>query len=108
VYSSFWVALIVGILSLRYRDLIPITQSLMRMLFFASPIIWMEKHLGTWGNLINTINPVRYFLAVVRSPLLDEPVGLDIYTVTIAMALVLTIAGLSLLAFTRNKIAYWL
>ncbi len=108
VYSSFWIALIIGILSLRYRDLIPITQSLLRTIFFATPIIWLEKDLGAWGNLINMINPLRYLLTVVRAPLLNQAVGTEIYMVTIVIVLALTLAGLTLLAFARNKIAYWL
>ncbi|MCO5065309.1 MAG: ABC transporter permease [Rhizobiaceae bacterium] len=108
VYSSFWISMILGIMSLRFRDLVPITQSIMRMIFFATPIIWREKQLGGFGGVINAINPVRYYIAVVRGPLLGEEVAPQIYLVTIGLALLLTILGIGLLAATRRKIAYWL
>jgi ABC-type polysaccharide/polyol phosphate export permease len=108
VYVAFWVTLILGILSLRFRDLVPITQSIMRMVFFATPIIWHERQLGAFGAFINTINPVRYYIAVVRAPLIGEPVEATVYLVAVILALVLTAMGIALLANTRRKIAYWL
>lgn len=108
IYTIFWVMLILGILSLRFRDLVPITQSLMRMAFFATPVIWLERDLGGWGNVINEINPFRYFLTIVRAPLLNQPVELQVYIVSITLALMTTLAGLLLLSRTRTKIAYWL
>ena len=108
IYVSFWVSLILAILSLRFRDLVPITQSIVRLLFFATPIIWVEKQLGGFGQVINTINPVRYFIAIVRDPLLGQAVESYIYIACVVMAIIVTVLGLSILAATKNKIAYWL
>ena len=108
VYVAFWVALALGVAALRYRDLAPIVQSFIRMAFFATPIIWLERDLGGWGNVINTLNPFRYFVTLTRSPLLGEPVPAADYVVSLGIAAFATLAGLSVLALTRTRITYWL
>ena len=67
---SFWVSFIVAIISLRFRDFPPIIQSIMRLAFFATPIIWIERDLGDFGGLLLLINPFLWFLKIVRDPLI--------------------------------------
>lgn len=108
VYVAFWTSLVLGIAALRYRDLAPISQSLVRMAFFATPIIWVERDLGGFGEVVNTLNPFRYFLTLVRAPLLREPVAMSDYAVSLGLAALLTLAALALLERTRSRITYWL
>lgn len=108
VYVAFWVALVLGILAVRFRDLAPIVQSLTRLAFFATPIIWIERDLGRWGDVITAVNPARHFLVTVRSPLIGEAVGLITYAVCIGIAGAVTALGLLLLGRARYRIVYWL
>ncbi|HSU00829.1 MAG TPA: ABC transporter permease, partial [Geodermatophilus sp.] len=41
VVNGMWVALLIGIVSTRFRDLPPVTQSVVQLLFFLTPIVWM-------------------------------------------------------------------
>ena len=41
--NGIWMGLLLGIVSARYRDVPPIVASLVRILFFVTPIIWMPE-----------------------------------------------------------------
>ncbi len=43
--NCVWVALCFGILATRYRDISPLLNSLVQLLFFMTPIIWNEATL---------------------------------------------------------------
>ncbi len=108
VFTAFWVALFLGIVTLRYRDIPPLVQSLMRLAFFATPIIWFNRNLGEFGTIIYNINPFRYFIEVVRSPLLGEVVPLHDWFITIAWALGACVIAIATLSVTKTRINYWL
>ena len=41
--NAIWVGLLLGIVSARFRDVPPIVASVVRILFFVTPIIWMPE-----------------------------------------------------------------
>jgi ABC-type polysaccharide/polyol phosphate export permease len=48
IANAIWVGLLFGTLCARFRDIPQIVQSLMRVAFFVTPIIWMPDQLGDW------------------------------------------------------------
>jgi len=105
--NLIWIALLLGVLSTRFRD-IPITvQSLLTVMFFVTPIFWRVDQLGT-RRWIADINPLTHLLDVVRQPLLGEVPSLFAYGMVVGCA----IAGwcLAVAAFSRfrARVPYWL
>ena len=108
--NGIWVGLLLGIVSARFRDVPPIVESLVRILFFVTPIIWMPELMPGRALMLSValeFNPFFHFVELVRAPLLGqapEPVSW-------LVALGLTVGGW-LLAFEllrryRRRIAYW-
>lgn len=66
-----WISLLLGILCARYRDLVQLINSIMQIIFYATPIMWMPDKLsqGKGVDLIN-FNPLYHLISIVRSPLL--------------------------------------
>ena len=83
VFFSFWVSFIVAIISLRFRDFPPIIQSIMRLAFFATPIIWIERDLGDFGELLLLINPFLWFLKIVRDPLIGYSISVNAWFIAL-------------------------
>ena len=108
VITAFFVILLLTIISLRYRDFPPIVQSLMRMAFFATPIIWVERNLGTFGQWVTLLNPFGYFLQIIRDPLLGHGFPAHAWIVSIGLCIVTAIVALTALAMTKDKLSYWL
>lgn len=70
------VMMYLGPLSTRYRDLTQFVSAGVRVLFFATPIIWMPGALDVPQYLIDW-NPFARFIEIVREPLLYGTPGLD-------------------------------
>lgn len=106
-----WMALFLGIVCTRYRDMSQIVNSLIQVLFYITPIIWMPSLMahrpGANAFLIN-LNPVYHLISIVRIPLLGAyPSALN-WLVSIFIAIIGW--GVTLLIYSRFKkrIAYWL
>lgn len=106
--NGLWVALLFGLLVVRFRDVQPLLQSAMQILFFVTPILWQPSQAGRAGKLIATWNPAYHFIQLVRAPLVGEvATGLNW-----GAAAAITLAGLggTFLVFRRcrHRIVYWL
>ena len=107
VATLFGVSMIVSVLCTRFRDLPQIVASVLQVLFFITPIVWMPESLKT-SSLVLYLNPLYYLIEVVRSPLLGRPVPATEWLVALALALVSLALGLHLFSRFRPRIAYWL
>ncbi len=108
IFTSFWIIFLLAIISLRFRDFSPIIQSLLRMAFFATPIIWQERNLGQLGEYINLLNPFGYFLKIVREPLLGNSFPQQAWLVSSCISVGLLVLTLCVFASTNKRIQYWL
>ncbi|HUO38882.1 MAG TPA: ABC transporter permease [Mycobacterium sp.] len=111
VLNCIWVSLVFGIVGTRFRDIGPLLNSVVQLLFFMTPIIWNDQTLaqqgaGRWGRIIE-LNPLLHYLDIVRAPLLGAPQQLRHWVVV----LVLTAIGWVLAAFAmrqyRSRVPYW-
>lgn len=71
IANAMWVGLLLGTLCTRFRDIPQIVQSLMRVAFFVTPVIWIPAQLGTREHLA-LWNPFTYFVELIRAPLLGQ------------------------------------
>lgn len=104
-----WVALLLGVLCARYRDLPQIVGSALQVVYYLTPIMWMPNHLThRTGAYLLDLNPVFHVLSVIRTPLLgDLPTALDWYVSLGLAAFGWTLAIVFYGRFKR-RIAYWL
>ncbi|QDU52068.1 ABC transporter permease [Gimesia panareensis] len=105
--NLFWITLFFGIIGARYRDLAPIIQSLVQVLFFVSPITWLPKLVGT-DSWVLTLNPIAYFLDLTRSPTLNQVPALSSWLVSIGILIVGFGVTTLLYALKRDRLVYWI
>jgi ABC-2 type transport system permease protein len=114
VINGTWVAMLLGIITTRFRDLTPITQSIMQLAFFMTPIVWIYQNLLNSPNpaiaeraRLAELNPFLHFLEILRRPMLGEPQELRSWVVV----LVITVLGWALTMFVlrryRARVSYW-
>lgn len=108
VYIAFWLAIMLGIVSVRYRDIPPIVQSLVTILFFITPVLWTSDRLGGAADIIVVLNPFAYLIAIVRDPLLGVAPPLETWAIVLGIAGLVTAIGLYGMSLTRHRLAYWL
>jgi ABC-2 type transport system permease protein len=110
--NGAWVALLLGIITTRFRDLAPIIQSLVQLLFFLTPIVWIYDDLlknaavAERARLVE-FNPLLHFIEIIRQPMLGQEQHLRHWIVV----LVITVIGWALtmvaLRRYRSRVAYW-
>ena len=109
VVNLTWLALILGVLCARYRDLPQIVGSIIQIMFYLTPIMWMPNLLPQrTGLYLLDLNPAYHLLEIVRSPLLGQlPTAMN-WQVSLAMALIGWIMALLVYGRFKRRIAYWL
>lgn len=105
--APMWLAAIMAPLCVRYRDVYHAMQTVMRLLFFITPIIWMPGTTPALAKLAR-LNPVTHFIEIVRGPLIYNTVPWDSWAIVLAINVAGLAVGAWAYASTRNKIAYWL
>lgn len=109
VVNLTWIALLLGVLCARYRDLPQIVASVLQVVFYLTPIMWMPKLLPARAGLyLLDANPMYHMLEIVRAPLLGDLPSASNWSVSLALAA----AGWCLTLFVygryKRRIAYWL
>lgn len=108
IYSLFCFAYIVAILCARYRDVVQVVQNVMQLAFFTTPILWQPDLLSEKVQRLVAFNPFASLLAVVRDPLIGEPVSPEEWGVSIGVAVVLTLIMIPLVGRAHRRVVFWL
>jgi ABC-2 type transport system permease protein len=110
--TGAWVALLLGIVTTRFRDMAPITQSLVQLLFFLTPIVWIYQDLldnpavADRARLVE-FNPLLHFIEIVRQPLLGEEQHLRHWIVVLVITVVGWALTFAVVRRFRSRVAYW-
>ncbi|TWH74194.1 ABC-2 type transport system permease protein [Modestobacter roseus] len=114
VVNGAWVALALGMVTTRFRDLTPITQSIVQLMFFLTPIVWI------YSDLLNSpdpriaerarlaeFNPFLHFIEIIRQPMLGQDQHIRHWIVVLVITVVGWAATLVVLRRYRSRISYW-
>lgn len=111
--NGVWVAMFFGIIATRFRDVAPLLDSLVQLLFYMTPIVWTTATLEAQGGevaqraKIAEINPLFHYLEIIRAPLIGEPVAAyHWYIVAALTALGLLLAAVAMRTW-RFRVSYW-
>jgi ABC-2 type transport system permease protein/lipopolysaccharide transport system permease protein len=103
----FWITMLFGMLSARFRDFPQIIASLIQIVFYVTPILWEPRLLGPKRFILVDYNPVYYFLEIVRSPLMGHAPPVGFWKVTVGITLAMTAICFPIFRRFRGRLAYW-
>jgi ABC-2 type transport system permease protein/lipopolysaccharide transport system permease protein len=104
--NGFCVALVLGMISARFRDVPPLVASLVQVAFFVTPIFWHADQLPRRYAIVD-YNPFLYYVEIVRQPLLGNAPDTSHWAVVIILTLVGSLLSFVFFAQYRRRIAYW-
>ena len=104
--NGIWAGLLLGVISARFRDVPPIVASIVRILFFVTPIIWMPELMPERAFVLD-FNPFFHLVEVVRAPLLGKLPGLVSWLAVLGITLGGWIVAFEFFRRYRRRIAYW-
>jgi homopolymeric O-antigen transport system permease protein len=112
--NGAWVALLFGIITTRFRDLTPITQSVVQLMFFMTPIVWIYDDLLKNPNpavaqraRLSEFNPFLHFVEIIRRPMLGQDQLLRQWIVVLVITVVGWLVTLVVLRQYRARVSYW-
>ena len=107
--SAVGASALFGMLCSRYRDLYPTLQSIMRVMFFVTPILWSVEFLRTNSprRLFVDLNPLAHYVEIWRKPLMGTYP--DTLSWIIAGGCTIVLLSVAFLAFARyrREIVFW-
>lgn len=106
VGNLWWVALVLGMMGARFRDLEPLIGAFMPLLFFLSPVIYRPDQLGI-KSVLAWVNPFSYLITVVRDPVQGVVPAGFVYAGALGMLVVGWLFALWLLQGRHKRIAFW-
>lgn len=107
VANALWMTLLLAIVCTRFRDIPPIVNSMLQLLYLATPVIWQAKSLSSEPWLYE-LNPMYHLLEIVRAPLLGATPRLLDWAMALGLALVGWAVALAFFVRYRSRIAFWL
>jgi len=110
--NGFWVAILAGIIATRFRDIPPIINSVVQLVFYLTPIVWSYQTLANNPRVaerarLAELNPVMHFLEIVREPMLGEPIVWRHWAVVGAITVLGWAVALVVMRNYRARVSYW-
>ena len=113
VLNGAWVAIVIGVIATRYRDVPPVTGSIVTLMFFMTPIVWDYEQLknipGAVGERarLAEFNPFLHFVEILRRPMIGEPFEFRHWVVCLTITVVGWAVALLVLRNYRSRVSYW-
>jgi ABC-2 type transport system permease protein len=98
---------LLGLVAARYRDVGHLVASIMRIMIFVTPILWVREERSGMRAVVADLNPLAHYIEIFRAPLLGvEP---RMVSWLVVLGFTLAIWGATVIAGThmRSRVAYW-
>ncbi|MEO1043119.1 MAG: ABC transporter permease [Pseudomonadota bacterium] len=99
--------LLMGMLATRFRDFGQLLPTVMRAVFFFTPIIWSVDKRPSRAALAN-INPLYHYIEIVRAPMRGELPSLTNWAVAIGTTSLIFVLVLTFYKIGTRRIRVWL
>lgn len=100
------IGVLLSFLGARFRDVAPITQSVIQMLFFLTPLTWFPR-LVPAGNWVTLVNPFASFLDLTRSPLLGQLPAKESWIIAVSTFLFFALVAICMYRAKASRIPFW-
>jgi ABC-type polysaccharide/polyol phosphate export permease len=106
--NGLWIAVLLGAVCARYRDVQQLVSSILQILLFLTPIFWSVDQLTGRASMLADYNPLYHLIAILRDPLMGKAPD-TLHWVVVAVGTLLG-WGLTIHVMSkfRHRIVYWL
>lgn len=105
--AGFFATIVLGPMSARFRDVPQVVGSILQMMFFLSPVIWVPSETSVRPYLIEG-NPFFHFLELIREPLLGRAPSELNWIFTLSCVGILAVLAVITLGAARRRVFLWL
>ncbi|MQA16873.1 MAG: ABC transporter permease [Pseudonocardiaceae bacterium] len=110
--NGVWFTLVIGIIATRFRDIPPLTGSIVQLMFFMTPIVWVYEDFLNNPDVaararLAELNPFMHFLQIVRQPMIGEDIELRYWVIAVSITVIGWAMALLVLRNYRSRVPYW-
>lgn len=105
--NLWWISLVLGMLGARFRDLDPLVAAALPLLFFLTPVVFRPDHVPVSHNIV-WLNPLTYFITVIRDPLRGEVPPAFVYVVVLTVLAAGWAVAYWLLTRRAFRVPFWI
>lgn len=105
--DALLLTLLLGGFCARFRDILPIVNSLMQIAFFLTPVIWKPEQLGPKAVYL-PLNPFYDLLEIVRGPMLGHVPTAATWLGAVGFSVVLWVLAWAFFVRARGRITFWI
>jgi len=108
VVNAFWIGYFLSIMCVRFRDIPQIVSSVMQVVFFVTPVMYLPAQLAQRGVTVLKLNPFANLLEIVRDPILGAAPSQWALVSCAAMAAVGLAVVVPFAGHYAPRVVYWL
>ena len=105
--NSIFISAVIAITVVRYRDIKQLIASILPPLMLLTPVIWLPSMLGA-HEWLATLNPFTHFIAIMRDPLIGNPIDWRNWIVVSGMTVVNFLLFTVIYNHYRKRFVFWL
>lgn len=105
LFIGYCGVLVLGPVSARFRDIPQLVSSVLQVIFFITPIIWMPGM--SRRPLIAEANPFYHLIELIRAPLLGHLPTANNWIISGAVCAVMAVLAIVTLSATRKRVSLW-
>jgi len=105
--NLFWIALALGMLCARYRDMAQMAQYALQLAQFATPIIWQPSQVAANSPYL-LFNPIYHLVELIRAPIFEHRIPMQSFGISVGMLVVGGALTLVLFHKFKRSINFWL
>ncbi|WP_370639574.1 ABC transporter permease [Cupriavidus sp. DB3] len=102
-----WAGAALGVLCARFRDIPPIVNNLVQVVFFFTPVMWSPEILKD-RSWIAEYNPLYHLIETVRAPITGRPLQWQSWAWSLGLLVVGFAVTHVLMRRYRDRVPYWL
>lgn len=104
--NAFALAIVLGMVCARFRDIPPIVGSVLQLAFFMSPVLWKPELLGDRQAWL-PLNPFYVLMETVRGPLVEGGAPGMVWLAAVGFTLLTCALAFAFFVRFRGRIAFW-
>jgi ABC-type polysaccharide/polyol phosphate export permease len=108
LFNISWMSFFAAVAAARFRDIQQVIATMMQLIFFISPVIWIPNEMRGVRSALLTANPFYHLLEVTRDPLLGLPTPLHSIIFLVGLGVTGWLVTFLLYASVRRRIVHYL
>lgn len=99
--------ILLGTVTARFADFSHLIQSITRILFFTTPILWVREERGGIVGKVADLNPLTHYIEIFRAPLLGQTPRLESWIIVATLTVLIWVAAILIAANMRRRLPFW-